>query len=328
TDIQRAAEAARYQASQLAGWYQTLAAALSRDAAAFVASEQPEFEQRHQQHLDILEGRAPDARGIQADARSRFQQAGLDEAELALFEDAHAQLLKLVATQREAIGTAKGELDDGQGGIRIALPNALFAKALIFNQQYTQATADITALIDAFDTRQAQRMERRVEQAVADGLLAGRIAMGAVAALLLCGMLALRGLYRSVKRPLDRSVALAGHLAAGNLSIPIEAGGSDEMGRLMHALEGIRQGLNRTLCRVADHFAHVNTGVDALSCGQETALGDSHDQCAMASQMSAAMDGLDNTVRLNHDRAVEARHLSEQGDHEARAGAETIARLA
>ncbi|MFC4298993.1 methyl-accepting chemotaxis protein [Castellaniella hirudinis] len=328
TDTLRNAETARYQTSQLAGWYQTQATALSRDAAAFVASEQPEFEQRYLDHLAVLEGRIPDARGVQADARDRFRQAGLDEAELALFEDAHARLLALAATQREAIGTAKGELDDGQGGIRIALPNALLAKALIFSQQYTQAEADITALINAFDTRQALRMEQQVARATADGGTAGRIAVGAVLALLLCGMLALRGLYRSVKRPLDRSVALAGHLAAGDLSIPIEGAGRDEMGHLMHALEGIRQGLNRTLCRVADHFAHVNAGVDALSCGQEAALGDSHDQCAMAGQMSSAMDSLNHTVRLNHDRAIEARRLSEQGDREARTGAATVARLA
>jgi len=327
-DTLRDAEAARYRASQLAGWYQAQAAALSRDAAAFVASEQPEFEQRHREHLAVLEGRAPDARGVRADARDRFRQAGLDEDELALFEDAHARLLALAATQREAIGTAKGELDDGHGGVRIALPNALLAKALVFSQQYTRAEADIAALIDAFDARQARRMEQRVERASADGAMAGRIAIGAVLALLLCGMLALRSLYRSVKRPLDRSVALAGHLAAGDLSIPIEGAGRDEMGHLMHALEGIRQGLNRTLCRVADHFAHVHAGVDILSSGQEEVLGDSHDQCAMAAQMSSAMDGLDDTVRLNHGRAVEARRLSEQGDHEARTGAEAVARLA
>ncbi|MDY0308594.1 MAG: methyl-accepting chemotaxis protein [Castellaniella sp.] len=328
TDTLRDAQAARYQTSQLAGWYQAQAAALSRDAAAFVASEQPEFEQRHQDHLAILEGRAPDARGIQADARARFRQAGLDEDELALFEDAHARLQALVATQREAIGTAKGELDDGQGGVRIALPNALLAKALIFSQQYTQAEAAITALIDAFDSRQALRLEHRVEQAAADGAMAGRIAIGAVLALLLCGMLALRSLYRSVKRPLDRSVLLAGHLAAGDLSIPIESTGRDEMGHLMHALEGIRQGLNRTLCRVADHFAHVNASVDILSSGQAEVLGDSHDQCAMAAQMSSALEGLDDTVRLNHDRAIEACRLSEQSDRETRAGAHSVARLA
>ncbi len=327
-DTLREAEAARYRTSQLAGWYQAQAAALARDAAAFVASEQPEFEQRYQEHLAVLEGRAPDARGVQADAGTRFRQAGLDADELALFEDAHARLMTLAATQREAMGTAKGELDDGKGGVRIALPNALLAKALIFNQQYTQAEAEITALIDAFDTHQALRMEAHVDQVAADGRTAGHIATGAVLALLLCGMLALRGLYRSVKRPLDLGVALAGHLAAGDLSTPIEGAGRDEMGRLMHALEGIRQGLNRTLNRVTDHFAHVNAGVDVLSCGQEAVLGDSHDQCAMAGQVSSAMDSLDETVRLNHNRAVEARDLSEQGDREARTGAEAVARLA
>src|SRR5690606_16910590 len=78
----------------------------------------------------------------------------------------------------------------------------------------------------------------------------------------------------------------------------------------------------------ADHFSHVNTSVDGLACGQETALGDSQDQCALASQKSAASDGPDNTAPLNPDRAREARHLRGRGDHEARAGAETIARLA
>lgn len=324
----RTAESARYQATLLATRYQALADALTRNVMAFVATEQPEFEQRYLADLAVLEGRAPDAQGIRADALARFQNAGFDAEELALIRKAHTKLLALTRIQRQAIGIAKGELDDGQGGVRIALPNALMAKALIFNQQYTDAEAAITASIGSFDTHQARRMERHVHAVADDGRFAGYTAIGAVLVLLLSSMVALFGLYRSIKRPLDRGVAFASHLSAGNLAIGIEHGGRDEMARLMTALDGIRAGLNETLCEVTDHFALVDASAGTVSRGQDDILRDSHAQCQMASQVSTAMHYLDDAVRQNHDRATEARQLSEHSDQQARAGAETVMRLA
>ncbi|MBV2182598.1 MAG: hypothetical protein KUL86_15375 [Castellaniella sp.] len=326
-DTLRATETARYQATRLATQYQTLANALSRNAMAFVASEQPEFEQRYLADLAILEGRAPDAAGIQSSALDRFRTADFDANELALLEEAHTRLLALSRIQREAMGTAKGELDDGKGGVRIALPNALMAKALVFSQQYTEAESAISTLIANLDARQAQRMQQRVQAAVTAGESAGHTAIAAILALMLCSTGALLGLYRSIKRPLDRSVTLASHLSAGNLAIDIERGGKDEMGRLMDALEGIRAGLNQTLCEVVDHFTQVDASAGQLSLSQGAVLQDSHAQCLMATQVSAAMHSLDDAVRQNHDRANEARQLSERSDHQAQAGSEAVARL-
>jgi len=323
----RSAESARYETSRLANEYKTLAAAMTRDAMAFVSSEQPEFEQRYQHHLAVLTGRAPDAQGVQAERLARFREAGLAPAELALIEDAHAALLALSATQREAIGTAKGELDDGQGGIRIALPNTLLAKVLIHSQQYNDADTAIAQAIDAFDAMQSARLEQAVGTASARGRTAGQVALAALAILLLSSALALRGLYRSIKRPLDQGVALAGQLADGNLALRIPAGGADEMGRLMQALEGIRRGLGATVQGVAGHAEHIEASAAILSAGQESLLRDGHAQAAMLRQTSAAMAELDRTVQLNHARTAEALDLSEHGDQRACEGRQAVDRL-
>src|SRR5690606_11582581 len=54
-------EAQRYQATELATDYKNLTQAMSRDVMAFVASEQPEFEQSYRHLADVLFGKAPDA---------------------------------------------------------------------------------------------------------------------------------------------------------------------------------------------------------------------------------------------------------------------------
>ncbi|MFT0532525.1 methyl-accepting chemotaxis protein [Castellaniella hirudinis] len=327
TDTLRQTETARHQATQLATQYQAALDALTRHTMAFVASEQPEFEQRHQHDFAVLTGQAPDAAGIQADFLARFRQADFDAAELALIEDAHAQLLALAQIQREAMNTAKGALDDGQGGIKIALPNAMLAKALILSQQYTDTEAAIRAMIQSFDARQAQRMTQRVNAANEKGRSAGYTAIAAILALWLFSAMALFSLYRSIKRPLDQGLALVNHLSAGDLTVSIKQGGRDEMGRMTTALENIRADINKTLYEVSDHFTRVDVNAGRLTRSQDTALHNSHTQRQMASQVSAAMHYLDNTVQQNHDRALAARRLSEQSDQQAHAGSESVARL-
>src|SRR3546814_18947420 len=122
---------------------------------------------------------------------------------MAKLESAHTQITELGKTEKEAISTASGQFDDGQGGIKVALPNALMAKVMIFGQQYAEAAAGIARTIDEFDTMQARRFAQDVEHASAASQKAYRMAVSAIAALLLCSALALWGLSKSIKRHLD-----------------------------------------------------------------------------------------------------------------------------
>src|SRR3546814_1002408 len=70
------------------------------------------------------------------------------------------------------------------------------AKVMIFGQQYAEAAAGIARTIDEFDTMQARRFAQDVEHASAASQKAYRMAVSAIAALLLCSALALWGLYK------------------------------------------------------------------------------------------------------------------------------------
>src|SRR3546814_7481310 len=96
------------------------------------------------------------------------------------------------------------------------------AKVMIFGQQYAEAAAGIARTIDEFDTMQARRFAQDVEHASAASQKAYRMAVSAIAALLLCSALALWGLYKSIKRPLDHGVHLALRLAGGDLSAQVD----------------------------------------------------------------------------------------------------------
>src|SRR3546814_13199800 len=105
---------------------------------------------------------------------------------MAKLESAHTQITELGKTEKEAISTASGQFDDGQGGIKVALPNALMAKVMIFGQQYAEAAAGIVRTIDEFATMQARRFAQDVEVATAAHQTAHPLAVTATTPPLLC----------------------------------------------------------------------------------------------------------------------------------------------
>src|SRR5690606_7962801 len=138
--------------------------------------------------------------GVQRDMLDRFRHLNFTDEEMARLESAHTQLIERSKTEAKAIGTASGQLDDGQGGVKVALPNALLAKVMIFGQQYGQASASIAHAIDEFDAMQAGRYAQEVEQASHASRRAHALAIATIFALLACSILALWRLYCSIKR--------------------------------------------------------------------------------------------------------------------------------
>jgi methyl-accepting chemotaxis protein len=294
-------ERQRAHATTLANQYKALTNAMSRDVMAFVASEQPEFEAGYLERLAILYGKAPDSQGTQLAMIDRFRNADFTQDEVALLQSAHEQILDRGRTEIEAISTAKGEFDDGQGGVRVALPNALLAKVLVFGQQYTQASTDISKTIDAFDAMQAKRLAAEVDKATQASAAAGRLAMSAIAALIACSALALFGLYRSVKRPLDEGVHLAQRLAGGDLTAQAQVLRRDELGALLHALNGIGHGLRTTVEDVQARAAHIASASQQIAGGNHDLAQRTHDQAANLSETATAMRQLAATVQKNSD---------------------------
>jgi methyl-accepting chemotaxis protein len=320
----KATEQRRYQATELATAYKSLTQAMTRDVMAFVASEQPEFQESYQHLTAVLHGKAPDHRGVQQAMLERFRNAGFTADEMTRLESAHTQMTDLAATEKEAISTASGQFDDGQGGIRVALPNALMAKVMIFGQQYAEAAAGIARSIDEFNTMQADRYAQDVERASAASQKAYWIAVSAIAALLLSSVLALWGLYTSIKRPLDQGVLLAQRLAGGDLSAHVDVPRRDELGKLLEALNGIGLGLRHAVHEVRERSVQIASASHHISGGNLDLSQRTNEQAANLQQTAAAMEQLAATVKQNADNTEVSKHLAAQANACAAQGSQTV----
>jgi methyl-accepting chemotaxis protein len=323
-DYLKLTERQRYSATALATQYKSLTQAMTRDAMAFVSTEQPEFHESYLRHSAILHGQAPDERGAQQAMIDRYRQTGFTPEDMAKLESAHAQGIELQKTEAEAISTASGQFDDGQGGIKVALPNALMAKVMIFGQQYTEASTAIARAIDEFDDMQTTRFEQDLRQAEHASLTAQRIAITAMVALLLCSTLALWHLYKAIKHPLDLGVQLAQQLAAGHLSARISVKRRDELGQLLNALNGIGVGLHQAISDVRDRAIQIATASHQISVGNHKLAERTDEQAANLQETATAMEELSITVKQNANNAEHAKQVvSNTADCAAR-GCQTV----
>ncbi|HWL28907.1 MAG TPA: methyl-accepting chemotaxis protein, partial [Burkholderiaceae bacterium] len=266
-DELRTTEQYRYQATELATLYKALTQARTRDVMAFVATEQPEFLDSYRHLGEILAGKAPDASGQQQEMIARFETLGFTPDEMAKLRYADEHIARLSVIENEAISTARGEFDDGNGGTRIALPNTMMAKVMIFGQHYAEAAADIAGAIDAFNAMQARRIGQAVSEAVVASRFAYQVAASALCALLIGSALALWHLYQSVRRPLNTGLQLARELATGNLEAQAQVLREDELGELLHALNGIGEALNQTLQDVRQRSGRIESAAHHISQG-------------------------------------------------------------
>lgn len=324
TDKRQEIEGLRYAATELATEYKNITRAMTRDVMAFVATEQPEFQESYLNQAAILSGQAPNQQGIQQAMLDRFRAADFTPAEMAKLESAWSQNAELAKTQIEAISTASGQFDDGQGGVKVALPNALMAKVMIFGQQYTDASNAIVRTIDEFDTMQSERYGHEVREAAVANRMAYRVAVSSIAALLLCSSLALWALYRLIKRPLDQGVWLARELATGNLSARTSISRHDELGELLEALNGIGKGLNQAVSDVRDRATRIAAASHHISEGNQNLSHRTDEQAANLQQTAAAMEELNATVKLNADHAEHAQKLGAQAAMCAARGSQTM----
>ena len=306
-DHLRQTELSRYHSTLLATEYKSLTQAMTRDVMAFVSTEQPEFLERYKQHAALLVGNDANRAGHEAPMLARFHSAGFTTEELAALESAHAAHIELMAVEKEAIETASGQFDDGQGGIRVALPNALMAKVLIFGQQYTNASAAIAAEIDRFDQMQSERHAAEISAAGGNIRRASNIVLAAISGLFLVGVLALRKLYGDIKRPLDTGVALAQKLAAGDLAARVHVKRHDELGNLLLALNGIGEALTLTVGEVQKRSDHIAVTAHHTAQNNQILERRSNEQAQHLQHTAEAMQALATTVQTNAAGSQKAR---------------------
>ncbi|EJC63136.1 methyl-accepting chemotaxis sensory transducer [Alcaligenes faecalis subsp. faecalis NCIB 8687] len=304
-------EAQRHQTTALSKDFKRISELLSRQAIAFVSSEQIEFQENFRHLLAVFTGAQADQEGVTLSMLERFNDLDLEPAEQNLLRSAYDQTLALSQVQFEAIQTASGQFEDSNGAIRIALPNALMAKVLVFSQQYIQASTQITHTLDQFEHQFSERLDQSLGLAGRSSDRAFSLALAALALFFIASTVALRLLYRSIKQPLDQGANLAKELAQGKLNAQLSVRRHDEFGTLLTALNGIGQGVQTVVHQIREQTGLIREGAHAIVLGSQNLGTQILEQSTELNQTVKTMNQLADTVRQNARQAQTADHLAQ-----------------
>jgi methyl-accepting chemotaxis protein len=189
------------------------------------------------------------------------------------------------------------------------------------------AQAVYMARLDDVIRQQDQAMSQSGADASALVLRSRFIVIGLLAGACVLALVASVGIIRSITRPIDHAVSVARAVAGGDLTLSIDAGGSNETGLLLAAL-------NEMQARLADIVGEVRTDAEGVaSASEQIAHGNldlsqrTEQQADTLQQTAASMEQLSATVGHNADNARQANQLAQDAREVAVRGGEVVGQV-
>lgn len=169
------------------------------------------------------------------------------------------------------------------------------------------------ALFDALDgvvNLQTERMEASSREAkkLAEFSRALLIGIGVLA--LLSGIVLSVGISRSIARPTQAASRLSQAISGGDLTRPVIATSSDELGLLLAALEKMRLSLTKDVRTIRQSAENVALTSREIAQGSADLSSRSEQQAAKLEETAASMEQLTITVKQNAENAVRANTLA------------------
>jgi methyl-accepting chemotaxis protein-1 (serine sensor receptor) len=142
----------------------------------------------------------------------------------------------------------------------------------------------------------------------------------AVAAAIACGIL----LMRSILKPMNRAVALAESVAAGDLTASIPADGRDEVARLLQALDRMSRSLVTIVRNVRGSTESIATGSAEIATGNADLSQRTEQQASSLEETAASMEQLSGTVKHTAEAASQATRVAAQASNAAVDGGKAV----
>ena len=249
---------------------------------------------------------AAEATRISTDLQQRFDKLLTTPEERAAF-DKVGELRKSYLAARDSITEAKKQGDTAR------------AKQ-IFDQQFQDASR---AYLEGI--RLVAQQQRDQLDAAIDGLektnRRARIALAVfgLVALVTGGALAV-WLTRSITRPLGQAAEVAESIARFDLTGRIAAGGSDETGQLLRALDAMQGALLRLIGEVRGSTDSIGTASAEIASGNMDLSARTEQTASNLQQAAASLTELTGTVRQTADAAQTANQLASSAAETAQRG--------
>ena len=130
-----------------------------------------------------------------------------------------------------------------------------------------------------------------------------------------------------VTRPLTRARDSAMLIAEGDLTVIMDAGQQDEIGRMAAAMNGISRKLSMVVGDVRDGAEQIATASQEISSGNLDLCSRTEEQAASLAATATSMEQLTVTVRQNADNARQANQMAQNASEVASQGGAMVARV-
>jgi len=115
---------------------------------------------------------------------------------------------------------------------------------------------------------------------------------------------------RSITRPLQEAVDLAGAVAKGDLTRRIEVKSNDEVGQLLQALKDMNDSLTGIVTEVRGSTESITTASQEIAQGNADLSQRTEEQASSLEETASSMEELTSTVRQNAENAKQANQLA------------------
>jgi len=213
------------------------------------------------------------------------------------------QLRELIAQQKKEAATA-----------------LLFAQVIPLQDKYFAALEQFTAFQQALMGTSYAQSKQTASVATTMMLTLSAVAIG------LC-ILAAWLVTRSITRPLNEAVEIAGAVAQGDLTVQITATSRDETGQLLVALKTMNDNLHRIVTEVRQGSDTINTASSEIATGNLDLSSRTEEQAGALEETASAMEELTSTVRQNADNARQANTLAASASEVAVQGGSVVGQV-
>jgi methyl-accepting chemotaxis protein len=253
-----------------------------------------------------------------------------------VYNQAVEQLLKLPATPK---GVEIRERIAAQAKTTRTLNDKVFELALANKDEEAtevlmkQAGPLTQAWQDAMDEYAAlQRENNQIAAAAATAsyerarllmlVLSGvAIAVGVVAATIIA-----RGLLRQLGGEPDYAAAIAGRIAAGDLTVVVNTDSSDKHS-MLHAMKMMRDALARIVAEVRSGTETIASASSQIASGNQDLSARTEQQASSLEETASSMEELTSAVRANNDNARQANQLAQSASAVAQQGGAVVSQV-
>lgn len=129
---------------------------------------------------------------------------------------------------------------------------------------------------------------------------------------------------RSVTRPIHQALALADHVAQGDLTYRVQAVHQDETGLLLKALDNMNSSLRHIVSQVRDGAEAISIAASQIAAGNQDLSARTEEQDSSLEETASSMEDLTSAVRNTADNTRQATSVSHQASDAAKNSSEVM----